>query len=66
MSTKEKSVIKNPRLYRARLACRVGRDALDGKADLPKGVNNLDYAIYNLLHAVEDIAAEMEKQNEHA
>ena len=60
MKQPNKSVIKNPNLYRARLSCKIGRDALDGKADLPKGVNHLDYAMYNLLSAIEDIAKDME------
>ena len=48
-------------LYRARLSCKVGRDAIEGKIAPPCGVPPMEWALYNLLHAVEDIAGAMEK-----
>lgn len=42
--------------YRAQAACRIGRDALDGKAEIPPGVTRHEYALFNLLHAVEELA----------
>ena len=57
------SDIKNPNLYRAQLACKVGRDALEGKTIPPHGTSPVEWAIYNLLHAIEDIAKEMEAQS---
>ena len=44
----------NPRLYRALLACGIGKDALDGKSDMPKD-SIVEYALYNLLSALEDV-----------
>lgn len=48
-------------LYRARLSCRIGRDALEGK-NVPPSINPTEYALYNLLHAVEEMATAMEEQ----
>jgi len=42
-------------LYRVSLACKVGRDGLEGRK-VPPGVTPGDWALYNLLHAVEDMA----------
>ena len=46
-------------LYRARLACKIGRDALEGKR-VPAVCSAMEYAVFNLLHAVEEIAEAME------
>ena len=46
-------------LYRAKLSCKIGRDALDGKTSYPPGSTRVEYALYNLLHAVEEIASAM-------
>ena len=43
-------------LWRAVAACEIGREALDFPAEVPAGVNPLEYAVYNLLQAVEDLA----------
>lgn len=45
---------------RARLACKVGRDGINGDQDLPDGVTGQEWALYNLLHAVEDLANAVE------
>ena len=50
--------ISNPRLYRALMACGIGKDALDGKSDMPKD-SIVEYALYNLLSALEDVILDM-------
>ena len=50
---------KTPRqlaLYRAELSCKVGRDAMEIGSRLPDGVTPTEWAVYNLLRAVEHIA----------
>lgn len=42
--------------YRAELSCRIGRDALENKAKSPYGVTQQEYALFNLLYAVEELA----------
>lgn len=54
--------IKHPGLYRARLACMCGRDVLDGKRPPPDNVQPMEWAMFNLLHAVEEIVSAMELQ----
>jgi hypothetical protein len=49
----------NPAMYRAQLSCKIGRDVLDGKTKSPNGVMPMEYALYNLLHAVDEIAGEL-------
>ena len=49
-------------LYRASLACKIGRDAIEGK-NVPDGVSRMEFAMFNLFHAIEDIALAM-KSNE--
>lgn len=46
-------------LYRAQLSCKIGRDAIDGNARAPAGTTEMEYAMFNLLHAVEEIAKAM-------
>ena len=50
-----------PELYRAALSCRVGRDVLEGTKTCPVGTSQTEYALFNLLHAVEDIAEHLAK-----
>ena len=60
MKRKDKKVVlAHPGLYRAQLSCRIGRDALNGEITTPEGTSAVEYAIFNLLHAVEEIATEM-------
>ena len=47
--------------YRAKIACRIARDSMDGKNEVPNAINPMEYAIYNLLHAIEDIAIALEE-----
>ena len=49
-------------LYRAQLSCRGGRNALEGlgKWENESDMDLVRFAIFNLLHAVEDIAKAME------
>jgi hypothetical protein len=42
--------------YRCQLSCKIGRDALEGKTKSPAGVSAMEYALYNLLHAVEELS----------
>lgn len=46
-------------LYRVGLVCKAGREALEGKR-IPATCSVVEYALFNLLHAVEDIARAME------
>jgi hypothetical protein len=42
--------------YRCQLSCKIGRDALEGKTQPPAGCSPLEYAMFNLLHAVEELS----------
>ena len=53
---KKPSTPREYALYRASLSCQVGRDALEGKTECVHGITPGEYALYNLLHAVEDMA----------
>ena len=66
MTTKKRAIgrpvdgfVRHPGLYRAQLSCKIGRDALEGKTQCPEGVQPIDLAMFNLLHAVEEIATAM-------
>ena len=43
-------------LYRAILSCKVATDALDHTTRCPPHITQTEYAIYNLIHAVREIA----------
>jgi hypothetical protein len=49
----------HPGLYRAQLSCKIGRDAIEGKITPPDGATPMEWAMFNLLHAVEEIAIAM-------
>jgi|JI9StandDraft_1071089.scaffolds.fasta_scaffold155178_2 hypothetical protein len=54
--------IRNWPCHRAKLACKIGRDALDRVTpDLPDGVTAEQWALYNVLMALEDIATAIER-----
>ena len=42
--------------YRCKLSCKIGRDALEGKITMPGTATRLEYAVFNLLHAVEELS----------
>ena len=42
--------------YRCQLSCKIGRDVLEGRTKTPHGVTPLEYAVFNLLHAVEELS----------
>lgn len=42
--------------YRCQLSCKIGREVLEGKTKTPAGVSPLEYAMFNLLHAVEELS----------
>ena len=50
----------NMALYRVSLNCKIGMDALSGKNVIPPGSTPLEYAVYCLLSAVEDLGKAME------
>jgi len=58
-----KNKIKHPEFYRARVSCRVGADAIDRGTPV-EGRDPMEYAIYNMLRAVEEIAAGLEKMED--
>lgn len=45
---------------RCSISCQIGRNALDGKKEPPNDISRLEYAIYNLLHAVEDLSKQIQ------
>ena len=59
MSRPVDGLVRHPGLYRAQLSCKLGRDAIEGKTTPPDGVTPMDWAMFNLLHAVEEIATAM-------
>jgi hypothetical protein len=54
-----KELVRHPGLYRAKLSCKVGRDVIEGKITPPDGVEPMEWSMFNLLHAVEEIATAM-------
>ena len=42
--------------YRCQLSCKIGRDVLEGITKTPHGVTPLEYAVFHLLHAVEELS----------
>ena len=42
--------------YRAQASCRIGREVLDGESSPPPNVTRMECAMFNLLHAVEELA----------
>jgi hypothetical protein len=59
MSRPVDGLVRRTGLYRAQLSCKIGRDALKGKTTAPDGVTPMEWAMFNLLHAVEEIATAM-------
>jgi hypothetical protein len=52
-----------PELYRAAFFCDIGRDTLEGiRKPRIDGLTRAEYALFNLLHAVEEIAEHLAKQ----
>ncbi len=50
----------SPELCRAQMHCKIGRDALEGKIE--SNFSQMEYAMFSLLHAVEEIATVMLKE----
>ena len=46
-------------LYRAKLNCQLGRKALDGQTQPANGYTAIEYALFCILHSLEDVAEEM-------
>jgi hypothetical protein len=59
MKTPPTELQRHPGLYRAKLTCRVGRDALDRGGSKSCPYPPVEYALFCLLHAVEEIADAM-------
>ena len=49
-------------LYRCILNCKVGRDAFLETSELPGGQKRTDFAIYNVLKAIEELALAMAEE----
>jgi hypothetical protein len=47
-------------LYRARLSCKIARDGIEGKCKSMGGADRIEWTLYNLAHAIEEIARAME------
>jgi hypothetical protein len=59
MKSKPKPKPKTPpewSAYRCQLSCKIGRDVLDGTTNPPAGISRMEYAMFNLLHAIEDLS----------
>lgn len=59
-------LVRHPGLYRAKLACKIARDIIDGSTPAPPDVSRMEWAMFNLLHAVEEIATAMMHNAERA
>jgi hypothetical protein len=49
-----------PELYRVKLSCKIGRDIISGEAQPPPYLSKTEYALFNLFHAIEDIALHLQ------
>jgi len=52
----------NPELYRAELLCRIGQRAIEFRKSPIPGVEPGEWALFNLLSAVEDIVKHLAKE----
>lgn len=48
---------------RCQLSCQSGRNALEGRTGLPDGGTRLEYAVFTLLHAVEELSRYVQLTN---
>lgn len=48
-------------LWRAKASCAIGKKALNLEAETPPGSTPLEYAVYCLLSAIEDLAEMIDK-----
>jgi hypothetical protein len=61
---KTKKPLKTERdwaLIRARMCCDIGLDTLDGVNEAPSRTTSIEYAFYNLLHAVKNLVIAMQE-----
>jgi hypothetical protein len=56
--------IKNCELYRAELYCDIGEGVIDNKTQPPLGTTREEYALYNLILAVREIARHLDRQQD--
>ena len=47
-------------LYRCKASCRLGEQALSGDARAPVGHQPIEWAMYNMFHAISELANVME------
>ena len=62
---KKVSLPADPRglaLYRARLSCSVGKKGITGDVTPPPGATGMEWAMFNLMEAIEDIVEAMEDE----
>ena len=56
------TIPKNVELYRCKLHCKLARDVIDkgGEGTLPPGTPCVEYALFLLAHAIEEIAEHLD------
>ena len=59
----KKKTVKHSDLYRAQLSCMIARDVIERKTIPPDGVTAVEWALYNMCHAIEDIALYLGKES---
>jgi hypothetical protein len=64
MSRKRREMDISPDLCRARMTCGIGKAVLNRETTAPDGATKMEYAMYHLLSAVEDIAMYLLKEKE--
>lgn len=53
---------KNMNLWRAGANCRIGKDVLNGVTEKPLDATRVEYALYCLLSAIDDLVAYFEER----
>lgn len=61
MKTNKPKTNRQMSLYRAKLNCKIARDAIEGtlRNPIPQGVSPSEYALFCISHAIEEIADAM-------
>jgi len=55
---------RNPAFYRVKLSCKISRDCISGETPPPAGLGRIDWVMFNLCHAIEDIVNGLQKEFE--
>lgn len=53
---------RNPALYRVKLSCQISRECLAGEKEPPSGLSRQEWVLYNMCHALDDIATALMNQ----